>query len=114
MIMLIDKPWGREEILHEEGKARLKKLVINPGEQLSLQYHHDKSEFLICVKGSATVLIQITHKEFESYDLSEGKSYFVRSKTVHRIKANTYCELIELACGSDEDIVRISDKYGRV
>lgn len=110
----IEKPWGREEIIHEEGKAKVKRLVVRMGERLSMQYHHDKREFLVCVKGEAIIEIQLNHKEKESLPLSPGDSFFINRKTIHRIVAETDCELVELACGSDEDIVRIADKYGRV
>lgn len=109
----VSKPWGREEILHEEGKAIFKRLVIRAGEELSLQYHHDKSEFLVCVKGTFTVEIQLTHKDSENYIVNAGESRFVLKKSIHKIKAHSDCEILELACGKDEDVVRIADKYGR-
>lgn len=110
----IEKPWGREEIIHAEGKARVKRLVIKMGEELSLQYHHDKSEFLVCVKGVAIVEVYINNEECEQFPIHPGCSHFVYHKTMHRIIARTDCEIIELACGTDEDIIRIKDKYGRV
>lgn len=108
------KPWGEEVVIHEEGAAIFKRLSIKMGESLSLQYHHEKSEFLVCVKGTAVVEVQLTHKDSDFFKLSEGESLFIYKKTIHRIKANTDCEILELAAGTDADIVRIADKYGRI
>ena len=112
MNKIIKKPWGHEEIIHEEGNARLKRLVIKNGESLSLQYHRKKSEFLICVKGEA--VIDLKQKSVKQILLPCGASCFIEQRMVHQIHAKADCEIIELACGDDEDIIRLKDKYGRI
>ena len=53
----VTRPWGTYDSLDESGTFKVKKLVVNPGEKLSLQFHKKRSETWIVVKGKATVEI---------------------------------------------------------
>lgn len=110
---IIRKPWGHEAVLFEEGRARLKRLVVRRGERLSLQYHRDKAEFSVVTKGC--VRVEFAQKGAgHDYDYRAGESFFVPDGVVHRITALQDAEIIELCAGSDKDIVRLEDQYGRV
>jgi quercetin dioxygenase-like cupin family protein len=107
-IKIIEKPWGHEFLLAKPNpQIQLKTLHIKKGERLSLQYHKFKAEFMICLEG-----------EFQmsgSSDIyKEGDYFYIAPKTVHRIIAIKDTVIIELSIGSDKDIVRLDDKYGRV
>lgn len=105
------KPWGHESlissiIIQNLHLVQLKLLYIKKGEQLSLQYHNNKAEFLICLQGKAAM--------FGTQDFyNPGDYLYLAPKTVHRIIALDDCIFIELSKGTDEDIVRLDDKYGR-
>ena len=47
----VDKPWGVYMILLETPYTKVKKIVVNPNQKLSLQYHNHRSEVWTIVKG---------------------------------------------------------------
>ena len=49
------RPWGMFESLLDSAVCRVKRLTVNPGHHLSLQYHHKRSEHWVVVQGRATV-----------------------------------------------------------
>lgn len=110
---IIKKPWGHEVVLFQEGRARLKRLVIRKGERLSLQYHRDKAEFSVVVRG--VVRVEFAQRAAgNAYDYKKGESFYIPDGVVHRMTAIRDAEVIELCAGSDKDIVRLEDQYGRV
>ena len=108
-----ERPWGSFENILDEKNYLVKKLIVNPMQKLSLQYHNHREEHWIVTNGKGKVVI--SGKEF----LAEvGSSFFIEKKEIHRIE-NDYDEplvLIEVQLGekiSEEDIVRLEDTYGR-
>ena len=37
------RPWGTFQVLHEEEKCKVKKLVVKPGQKFSIQTHEKRS-----------------------------------------------------------------------
>jgi len=107
------RPWGSYESLAIADRFQVKRIIVNPGQKLSLQLHHHRAEHWIVVSGTAVV----TCGETESI-LSEDQSTYIPLGTKHRL-ANTGViplELIEVQSGSylgEDDIVRFEDVYGR-
>lgn len=108
------RPWGNYNDIDEEGRFRVKRIVVNPGGKLSLQKHQHRSEHWVVVQGVATV----TRGEEVSV-LTENQSTYIPKGVVHRLE-NTEDEplhLIEVQVGDylgEDDIVRLDDTYGRV
>ena len=50
-----NRPWGKFENILDTKICKVKKLTINPGQHLSLQYHKKRSEHWIVVQGKASV-----------------------------------------------------------
>ena len=92
---------------------QVKRITVNPGGKLSLQLHHHRAEHWVVVSGSA----QVT-KGDETFLLSENQSTYIPIGVIHALE-NPYdapLEIIEVQSGSylgEDDIVRISDNYGR-
>lgn len=108
------RPWGSYTVLEEGPRYKIKRIVVNPGEELSLQMHHHRSEYWVVVKGTARVTIG--DKEIF---IHENESAYVPKSTLHRLKnpGKIHLELIEVQNGEylgEDDIVRIEDRYGRV
>ena len=108
-----NRPWGRFYILSDDEKTKVKKLVVNPGQRLSLQSHKFRDEHWVVVKGIATVTLNEMTK-----DLIYGEHIFVPKGTRHRISCQgpEPVEIIEVQTGSsfaEEDIVRYEDDYKR-
>lgn len=107
------RPWGSYESLVSAGRFQVKRIVVNPGQQLSLQMHHHRAEHWIVVSGTATV----TCGEKE-YLLGEDQSTYIPLGNRHRLTNPGVIplEIIEVQTGSylgEDDIVRFQDVYGR-
>lgn len=107
------RPWGSYESLAMADRFQVKRIIVNPGAQLSLQLHHHRAEHWIVVSGTA--LVTCGEKEFV---LSEDQSTYIPLGHKHRLANNGVIplELIEVQSGSylgEDDIVRFQDVYGR-
>ena len=116
MIMksVVNKPWGSYEIIYEGKKYALKKLIVNPNGQLSLQSHEGRSEHWLIAQGKAEVII---HEE--SYNLIENQHIFIPQGAKHRLanKGNNTLIVIEMWFGDkleENDIKRYEDIYKRL
>lgn len=107
------RPWGRYTILGEGPDYKIKRIVVNPGQILSLQMHHHRSEHWVVVSGTALVTIGDQEQL-----VCDNESVFVPQTVKHRL-ANTGkipLVLIEVQSGrylGEDDIVRFEDVYGR-
>ena len=107
----IEKPWGFELIWAHTESYVAKLLVINAGQRLSKQYHEKKEETIFVVEGT---LINQDADDNEMV-ISQGESFHVSPGQVHRFCApeNRYVKLMEVSTNHLDDVVRISDDYGR-
>jgi mannose-1-phosphate guanylyltransferase/mannose-6-phosphate isomerase len=107
------RPWGSYESLVNAGRFQVKRIIVNPGERLSLQMHHHRAEHWIVVQG--TGLVECNENEIL---LGEDQSTYIPLGHKHRL-ANpgvVPLEIIEVQTGSylgEDDIVRFEDIYGR-
>lgn len=109
----IYRPWGHYLSVVEESRWQVKLIMVKPGEKLSLQMHHHRSEHWVVVNGTAKVEL-----DNDISMLSENESIYIPLRGKHRLsnpgKINLI--LIEVQSGSyvgEDDIVRFDDKYGR-
>ena len=111
---IIDKPWGNEKILFDNGKVRAKIIEINAGHKLSLQYHNKKIEFLAWIDGSGEVILGAEKRAYNK--TTDNNVTIIFPKTRHRFMstATEKVRYLELSVGSDLDIIRIEDKYNRI
>jgi mannose-1-phosphate guanylyltransferase/mannose-6-phosphate isomerase len=109
----VHRPWGSFTVLEDAPDCKVKRLVVRPGQVLSLQMHHRRSEHWTVVHGTAKV--RVGDNEFL---LERNQSTFIPMQTLHRLE-NPGVEdiaLIEVQCGDyfgEDDIVRLEDVYGR-
>ncbi len=111
--LTIDRPWGSFSVLEEGPSYKIKRIVVKPNQELSLQLHYHRSEHWIVVSGTAKVTIG--DKEFLVH---ENESAYVPKSTVHRLAnpGKIPLEMIEVQNGAylgEDDIVRLKDIYGR-
>ena len=107
------RPWGMFENLLDSKICKVKRLTVNPGHHLSLQYHHKRSEHWVVVQGKATV--QLAE---EKLFLESGQSIDIPLGAQHALGNDTDEDVIviEVQMGSyfgEDDIVRVSDPYNR-
>jgi len=109
----VHRPWGSYTVLEENGPYKIKRVTVKPGEKLSLQLHHHRSEHWVVVRGTGEVELN-----GETRLLRQGESTFVHAGMVHRLKNPGVIplEVIEVQLGEyleEDDIVRFDDDYGR-
>ncbi len=111
------RPWGKYITLEEGFRYKIKRIVVNPGESLSLQMHYHRSEHWIVVKGTAKVIFEEDGEIKEKF-IHENESFFIPKTTKHRLvnPGKIPLEIIEVQVGEyidENDIIRFEDDYGR-
>jgi mannose-6-phosphate isomerase-like protein (cupin superfamily) len=108
------RPWGWYETVSEVAGNKIKRIGVNPGQQISLQRHNQRAEHWVVVQGMAHVTLGE-----RQFDLSTGGHCDIALGQVHRIANRTQhlVEIVEVQLGSylgEDDIERLQDDYGRV
>lgn len=108
------RPWGKYDSIDQGQRYQVKRITVNPGQKLSVQMHHHRAEHWIVVAGTALVSINGVDSM-----LSENQSVYIPLGAVHALEnpGKIPLELIEVQSGTylgEDDIVRFSDRYGRV
>jgi len=107
------RPWGSFAVLLEGSRFKIKEITVKPGETLSLQMHHHRSEHWVVIEGTARVTCGD-----EVRLISENESTYIPIGTRHRLENPGVVPLriVEVQCGAyvgEDDIVRFEDVYGR-
>lgn len=109
----VSRPWGAYETVDQGPQFQVKRITVQPGQALSLQMHHHRSEHWVVVRGTARVT-----RNQEVFMLSENQSTYIPLGAVHRLEnpGSIPLELIEIQSGTylgEDDIVRYDDRYQR-
>ena len=107
------RPWGWYETLSLGSRFQVKRIMVYPGGQLSLQSHVHRSEHWVVVEGTAKVTVGDDVKL-----LSENQSVYIPLGAVHRMEnpGKVPMYLIEVQSGpylGEDDIIRYEDVYAR-
>jgi mannose-1-phosphate guanylyltransferase/mannose-6-phosphate isomerase len=107
------KPWGSFEIIKTSAGYKIKRIVVKPNCQLSMQKHEQRTEHWVVISGKAEV--QCNEKTFI---LEQNQSTFIPLNAAHRLKnaSNEPLVMIEIQTGSyleEDDIIRLHDDWGR-
>ncbi len=107
------RPWGSFHTLEEGPGYKVKRLVILPGQRLSLQKHRHRAEHWVVVAGTAvvtngTAILRLPRRACTA----------IPRRAWHRIenRGRTPVVVIEVQHGAylgEDDIVRKQDDYGR-
>ncbi len=108
------RPWGYYESLIQGDRFQVKRIVVTPGRQLSLQSHFHRAEHWVVVNGTAKVT-----RDAETLIVRENESVYLPLGCVHRLEnpGRIPLTLIEVQSGAylgEDDIVRLEDTYGRI
>ena len=108
------RPWGYYDSIDEAPGFKVKRIVVNPGQQLSLQLHHHRAEHWVVTQGVGVVQIGDAIKTLQT-----NQSVFIPMGVKHRLsnKTNKPLCIVEVQTGNylgEDDIVRFDDIYGRI
>jgi mannose-1-phosphate guanylyltransferase/mannose-6-phosphate isomerase len=109
----VHRPWGSYQSVDNGERHQVKRIIVKPGQRLSLQKHYHRSEHWIVVRGAARVTVNDFVKT-----VHENESIYIPIGAVHRLEnpGKILLELIEVQTGSylgEDDIIRIEDDYRR-
>lgn len=113
MLEIGERPWGKYFVLADETHYKLKRILVEPGQRLSYQYHHKRQEHWTVTAGVATVIL-----DGEERTVGYGESICIPLGAKHRIenRGKEIVEVVEVQTGTyfgEDDIVRIEDDYSR-
>ncbi len=108
------RPWGWHQTVSEVPGNKIKRIGVWPGQQISLQKHRHRAEHWVVVQGTARVTL-----DEQVFELTVGQYCDIALGQVHRLTNLTTepVEIVEVQFGTylgEDDIVRLSDDYGRV
>lgn len=110
----VHRPWGYYQTLDLGSRFQVKRILVDPGQKLSLQSHHHRAEHWVVVQGTAVVT-----RDKDEILLRENESIYLPLGCVHRLAnpGKIPLEIVEVQSGSylgEDDIVRYEDDYKRV
>lgn len=107
------RPWGHYRVLYENGPAtKVKELVVDPGQQLSMQRHAHRTELWFVAEGQASVftLDDDGNKKFVA-DVHQYQNHMIFKHRWHQLTNTTDrpLKIVEIQygdCCDEEDIER--------
>ncbi len=110
----VQRPWGSYDSIGRGPRYQVKCIAVQPGQKLSRQMHHHRAEHWIVVSGTARVWVGD-----RDFLVTEDQSAYIPVGVLHALEnpGKILLEVIEVQAGSyleEDDIVRLSDIYGRV
>ncbi len=140
-VKTVSKPWGQEKWIQPGSETYpfvLKELTLLGGQRTSLQVHQIKSESIIILSGTGSLLhhrdtfdckryIEGGYSEEEMMDivgslqmtkLKPGMVFHTPPGTIHRMIAKTKLVYIEASTTELDDVIRLQDdkrrQHGRI
>lgn len=108
-----ERQWGYYRVLHEvEKHTKVKELTVEPGQQLSMQRHQDRSEHWFVAEGTATVYTINRSTDIELLGVFKQHQHLHVDKTQwHQLcnETNQPLKVVEIQYGDrceEEDIER--------
>ena len=111
---IIEKPWGKEEILELNGHYMLKRLTMHKGCRCSLQYHKRKCETIYVLSGSLKISCGQTKETLVSEIYEAGGIITIKQGIIHRMEALSDSVYLEASTPETDDTVRIEDDFQRI
>ncbi len=113
-MQVIDKPWGKEEVIEINDKYMVKKLTMLAGKKCSLQYHNFKKETIYVLTGKLKIYTGTSKTDLVSKIYSSGDSITLSPGQIHRMEGVVDSIYLEASTPEMDDVVRIADDYNRI
>jgi mannose-6-phosphate isomerase-like protein (cupin superfamily) len=109
----VEKPWGYELIWARTDRYAGKILHVNAGHILSCQYHRQKDETMHVLRGELLLRTGTRADALEERSLRAGQSVHIPAGLIHQLEALVDTDVLEASTPELDDLVRLSDRYGR-
>lgn len=110
----VEKPWGYEILWAHTDLYVGKILHIEPGHLLSLQYHEKKHESIYVLRGRMIFRYRDDGGELQEREMIAGDAQQVPTGMVHQFEALERSDVLEASTPHLDDVIRLTDRYGRV
>lgn len=107
------KPWGKELWFAVEPEYVGKILCLKKGHRYSLQYHEKKKETQYLMSGKIKFYLGSSIDALDEIILNPGDKLDVHPGVIHRAEALEDSEIFEVSTNDLDDVVKLSDDYGR-
>ena len=111
---IIEKPWGKEEIVEVNEKYMVKKLTMWKEHRCSLQFHNQKKETIYVLSGKLRIVSGPNQNNLKEKIYLAGDSITISPGTVHRMEGVEDSVYLEASTAEMNDVVRLVDDYDRV
>ena len=112
-MQVIEKPWGKEEVIEINDRYMMKKLTMWKDHRCSLQYHNHKKETIYVLSGQLRIYVGPTKDELSSKVYGPDETITLEPGVVHRMEGVEDCIYLEASTPEMHDVVRLSDDYNR-
>jgi mannose-6-phosphate isomerase-like protein (cupin superfamily) len=109
----VDKPWGHEIWYALTDRYAGKILHVEAGHRLSLQYHERKDESCYVLSGRLLLIQGESSEALTERVVGQGDVWRNEPGSVHTIEAIVTADVLEVSTPDLDDVVRLSDHYGR-
>jgi len=108
-----ERPWGSFTVLDDQATHKVKSITVQPGCRLSYQLHERRAEHWFVISGEATVTVDGIERQH-----GPGSYADIPRSSAHRLenRGADALVIIEVQYGDyfgEDDIIRLSDDYGR-
>ncbi|MBP9701715.1 MAG: phosphomannose isomerase type II C-terminal cupin domain [Candidatus Pacebacteria bacterium] len=103
------RPWGDFIRYTQNEVSTVKIITVKANEQLSLQFHHKRSEFWRILTDGGEVIV-----DGKATPGKKDAEYFIPAGMTHQVKGPMQFLEISLGDFDEGDIVRLEDKYNRI
>ena len=110
---IIEKPWGKEEIVEVNEKYMVKKLTMWKEHRCSLQFHNHKKETIYVLSGQLRIILGPDQNNLTGKIYTAGDSITISPGTVHRMEGAEDSVYLEASTPEMDDVVRLVDDYDR-
>ncbi len=109
---IINKPWGKEEVIEINNKYMLKRLTMFKGHRCSLQYHNNKKETIYVLSGQLRIYCGDSSRLVDA-TFKQNEFITILPKVIHRMEAMENSVYLETSTPEINDVVRLEDDYNR-
>ncbi len=109
----VPKPWGYEIWWAATDEYVGKILHVNKGHRLSLQYHEVKDETCYVLAGRLILVQGESEDSLTERTVTVGDVWHNAPRVIHTIEALEDSDVLEASTPYLDDVVRLSDNYGR-
>lgn len=110
---IVEKPWGKEELIEYNDRYVVKRLFMKSGECCSMQYHELKRETIYVLSGKLKLYIGKDINNLEQRIMNANDTITILPYTIHRMEGIENSYYLESSTNELWDVIRLKDKYNR-